>query len=111
VLEFHDVQHILLTRAPALTGRYEFLSFRTPAGGRAWLTGIRDKVHSAKRWVITIPRLLARRFACTQRLTLRCSKRWRTGKGLAATDPLPPLDPLHSGSSRSHKQSLVALII
>jgi hypothetical protein len=48
VLEFDDIQHILLTRAPALTGRYEFLSFRTPAGGRGWLTGIRDKVHSAK---------------------------------------------------------------
>jgi len=48
VLEFDDIQHILLTRAPALTGRYEFLSFRSPAGGRAWLTGIMDKVHSAK---------------------------------------------------------------
>jgi Dyp-type peroxidase family len=48
VLEFDDIQHILLTRAPALTGRYEFLSFRNPAGGRAWLTAIMDKVHSAK---------------------------------------------------------------
>ncbi len=27
MLEFDDIQHILLTRAPALTGRYEFLSF------------------------------------------------------------------------------------
>jgi hypothetical protein len=37
MLEFEDIQHILLTRAPALTGRYEFLSFRNAAGGRAWL--------------------------------------------------------------------------
>jgi Dyp-type peroxidase family len=48
VLEFDDIQHILLTRAPALTGRYEFLSFRNPAGGRAWLAEILSKVHSAK---------------------------------------------------------------
>src|SRR5205814_93694 len=48
-------------RVPALTGRYEFLSFRNPTGGRAWLSGIREKVQSAaevrasaerdKRWV------------------------------------------------------------
>src|SRR5215469_14119541 len=48
MLEFDDIQHILLTRAPALTGRYEFLSFRDPGGGRAWLTEILAKVHSAK---------------------------------------------------------------
>ena len=61
MLEFDDIQHILLTRAPALTGRYEFLSFRRPGGGRAWLAAIMDKVHSAaamrasvdtdRRWV------------------------------------------------------------
>ena len=61
MLEFDDIQHILLTRAPALTGRYEFLSFRKPAGGRAWLSAILEKVQSAaearksvekeKRWV------------------------------------------------------------
>ena len=61
MLESEDIQHILLTRAPALTGRYEFLSFRDPAGGRAWLSAISDKVQSAaamrasvyqdKRWV------------------------------------------------------------
>jgi Dyp-type peroxidase family len=61
MLAFDDIQHILLTRAPAMTGRYEFLSFRNPAGGRAWLAAIMDKVHSAeamrasvetdKRWV------------------------------------------------------------
>src|SRR5438128_6840997 len=48
MLEFDDIQHILLTRAPALTGRYEFLSFRNAAGGRAWLSAILEKVHSAK---------------------------------------------------------------
>ncbi len=37
MLEFDDIQYILLTRAPAITGRYEFLSFRNAAGGRAWL--------------------------------------------------------------------------
>ena len=61
MLEFDDIQHILLTRTPALTGRYEFLSFRSASGGRAWLSGILKKVQSAaevlasvdedKRWV------------------------------------------------------------
>jgi hypothetical protein len=44
MLEYEDIQHILLTRTPALTGRYEFLSFRTPAGGRTWLSAILEKV-------------------------------------------------------------------
>ena len=39
MLEFDDIQHILLTRAPALTARYEFLSFRDGPGGRAWVVG------------------------------------------------------------------------
>src|SRR4051812_37775186 len=61
MLETKDIQHILLTRTPALTGRYEFLSFRDAAGGRAWLSAVLDKVKSAaevltsvdtdKRWV------------------------------------------------------------
>ena len=61
MLAFDDIQHILLTRAPALTGRYEFLSFQTPKAGRAWLAAIQPTVHSAasmrhtvdrdKRWV------------------------------------------------------------
>ena len=61
MLEFDDIQHILLTRAPALTGRYEFLSFRNPECGKAWLSSILEKVESAaamqatvdqnKRWV------------------------------------------------------------
>ena len=61
MLEFDDIQHILLTRAPALTGRYEFLSFREPAAGRAWVSAIKEKIQSVesmranvqgdKRWV------------------------------------------------------------
>jgi len=48
MLEFDDIQHILLTRVPALTGRYEFLSFRNAAGGRDWLSALLAKVQSAK---------------------------------------------------------------
>src|SRR3954449_2240017 len=61
MLDFDDIQHILLMRVPALTGRYEFLSFRTATGGRRWLSAIHEKVQSAaqvrasveqeKRWV------------------------------------------------------------
>jgi signal transduction histidine kinase len=61
MLAFDDIQHILLTRALALTGRYEFPSFSGPAARRAWLAAILDKVYRAeavrasinsdKRWV------------------------------------------------------------
>src|SRR6202048_4386351 len=61
MLELDDIQHILLTRTPAMTGRYEFLSFDSPAGGRAWLAELVDRVESAgtakasmdstKRWI------------------------------------------------------------
>ena len=61
MLEFDDIQHFVLTRVPAITGRYEFLSFRQPSQGRAWLAGIiekvasaqavRDGVDSERRWV------------------------------------------------------------
>jgi Dyp-type peroxidase family len=61
MLEFDDIQHILLTRTPAMTGRYEFLSFDDPAGGRRWLSELIPIVESAaavsramdstKRWV------------------------------------------------------------
>jgi hypothetical protein len=61
MLELDDIQHILLMRVPALTGRYEFLSFRSATGGRTWLSAIKEKVQSAaevrasaekeKRWV------------------------------------------------------------
>ena len=61
MLEFDDIQHILVTRTPALTGRYEFLTFRDPAGAQAWLGGhprqgavgrrVRSTVESDNRWV------------------------------------------------------------
>src|ERR1700758_715104 len=61
MLELDDIQHILLTRTPAMTGRYEFLSFGSPAGGRAWLSELVDRVEpastakatmdSTQRWV------------------------------------------------------------
>ena len=61
MLELDDIQHILLTRTPAMTGRYEFLTFDDPAGGRAWLSELIPVVESAaaaqasmdstKRWV------------------------------------------------------------
>lgn len=47
MLELDDIQHILLTRTPAITGRYEFLTFDTPAGGRAWLAALTELVQSA----------------------------------------------------------------
>ena len=48
MLDFDDIQYILLTRAPALNGRYIFLSFKRPAAGRAWLAAMLEKVHSVK---------------------------------------------------------------
>ncbi|GBG35980.1 Dyp-type peroxidase [Mycobacterium montefiorense] len=47
MLDLDNIQHILVTRTPAMTGRYEFLSFDDPAGGRAWLAELVDKVQSA----------------------------------------------------------------
>ena len=49
MLELDDIQYILLTRAPAITGRYEFLSFRSAAAGRAWLAAILETVHSVQQ--------------------------------------------------------------
>src|SRR3981189_163067 len=49
MLESEDIQHFLLTRVPAITGRYEFLSFRQPAQGRAWLAEILDKVAAVQQ--------------------------------------------------------------
>ena len=48
MLEFDDIQYFLISRPRALAARYEFLTFRQPAGGRAWLMGIIEKVRSAK---------------------------------------------------------------
>ncbi|WP_216893337.1 Dyp-type peroxidase [Nocardia alni] len=61
-LDLDDIQHILLTRTPAMTGRYEFLSFDDPAGGRAWLSALLDRVQSA----------------ADARATLDTSQRWIT---------------------------------
>jgi Dyp-type peroxidase family len=47
MLEFEDIQHILLTRTPALTGRYIFVKFGNAESGRAWLRGILRTVRSA----------------------------------------------------------------
>ena len=48
MLTFDNIQHIPVTRPPALTGRYEFPPFRSPAAGRAWPAAILDKVYSAE---------------------------------------------------------------
>jgi signal transduction histidine kinase len=48
MLTFGNIQHILVTGSPALTGRYEFPPFRSPAAGRAWPAAILDKVYSAE---------------------------------------------------------------
>jgi Dyp-type peroxidase family len=48
VLELNDIQHFLIARPPALAARYEFLTFRGPEGGRAWLAGILAKVGTAQ---------------------------------------------------------------
>src|SRR5215470_4624355 len=48
LLELEDIQHFLMSRPPARAARYEFLTFRSAAGGRAWLTGLIDKVGTAK---------------------------------------------------------------
>jgi deferrochelatase/peroxidase EfeB len=44
MLELNDIQHFLLARTPALAARYEFLTIRETAAGRAWLAGLIDKV-------------------------------------------------------------------
>src|SRR5438132_2662200 len=49
MLEFDDIQYILLTRTPSITGRYEFLSFRNPGAGRAWLSAILETMHSVQQ--------------------------------------------------------------
>lgn len=61
MLDLDDIQYILLNRAPARAGWYEFLSFHSAAAGRAWLSAMVEQVHSVeamrasiaeeKRWV------------------------------------------------------------
>ncbi|HKD80435.1 MAG TPA: peroxidase [Candidatus Angelobacter sp.] len=48
MLELDDIQHFLLARTPALAARYEFLTFRNPGAGRAWLSGLIDKVGTGR---------------------------------------------------------------
>jgi deferrochelatase/peroxidase EfeB len=48
MLEVDDIQHFLISRTHALAARYEFLSFPDPERGRLWLSGILEKVGSAK---------------------------------------------------------------
>src|SRR5262249_22301539 len=48
MLKFDDIQLFLLTRPPSLAARYEFLTLRMPATGRAWLSGLVDKVGTGK---------------------------------------------------------------
>ena len=47
-LDIDDIQHFLLTRSPALAARYEFLSFNNAGAGRAWLSGVVDKVGTGR---------------------------------------------------------------
>jgi len=48
MLELDDIQHFLLARPRAPAARYGFLTFRQPAGGRAWLSGLIDKVGTGR---------------------------------------------------------------
>ena len=48
LLDFGDIQHFLMSRPPARAARYEFLTFQSGKGGRAWLSGLIDKVGTAK---------------------------------------------------------------
>jgi Dyp-type peroxidase family len=49
MIELDDIQHFLLTRPRAMAARYGFLTFRKPAEGRAWLSGIIEKVGTGKK--------------------------------------------------------------
>jgi Dyp-type peroxidase family len=44
MLDLDNIQHFLLTRPRAQAARYGFLRFRQPDQGRAWLSGIIDRV-------------------------------------------------------------------
>ena len=48
LLDLEDIQHFLMSRPPARAARYEFLTFRSASGGREWLTGLLDKVGTAR---------------------------------------------------------------
>ncbi len=55
MLELDDIQHFLLARTPALAARYEFLSFRDAPAGRAWLSGLVDKVGTGQSVGVASP--------------------------------------------------------
>src|SRR3974390_2084255 len=48
MIELNDIQHFLIERSRARTARYEFLTFRNPESGCAWLAGIIEKVGTAQ---------------------------------------------------------------
>jgi Dyp-type peroxidase family len=48
MLELDDIQHFLLARPRAPVARYEFLAFRRPESGRAWLAAMLGKVGTAR---------------------------------------------------------------
>lgn len=48
MLELDDIQHFLLTRPRAMAARYGFLTFRRAADGRAWLSGVIEKIGTGK---------------------------------------------------------------
>lgn len=48
MLDLDDIQHFLMTRPHAFAARYEFMTFRGPESGHAWLRGILDKVGTAR---------------------------------------------------------------
>ena len=98
MLEFEDIQHILLTRTPAITGRYEFLSFDTPDGGRAWLSELLDKTQSAAdatatmdesdRWVtLAFTWTGLRALGVPEESLATFPEEFRTGHGVARRHP------------------------
>ena len=52
-LELDDIQHILLTRTPAITGRYEFLTFdtRNPNSILSCLAAARENARLARQYI------------------------------------------------------------
>lgn len=48
MLDLDDIQHFLMTRPHALAARYEFMTFRTASVAQRWLTGLLDKVGTAR---------------------------------------------------------------
>lgn len=48
MLELEDIQHYLLTRPNASIAQYNFMTFRTAAGGRKWINALTDIVGTAR---------------------------------------------------------------